>query len=60
MIGQKLLSKVNQNLANRNQANPNEANHDQSNQVQLKLETIVDDEGSITPLIVLYFIVIMA
>jgi hypothetical protein len=60
MIGQKLLSKVNQNLANRNQANPNEANHDQSNQVQLKLETIADDEGSITPLIVLYFIVIMA
>jgi len=65
MFGQIPQSKVNQDSADQDSADQDYANQDNANQdhakkVKLKREPINDDKGSITPLIVLYFIVIMS
>ena len=59
MFGQKPQSKANQDQANQDQANQDHANHGYVKESTLKREPSDDDKGSITPLILLYFIVIM-
>jgi hypothetical protein len=60
MFGQKPQSEVNYGHANQGHANQGHANQGHANQVKCKREFKDGDKGSITPLIVLYFIVIMS
>ena len=60
MFVRKLHGKAIKDKANQGKVNQGHANQGHANQVKFKREPLADDEGSITPLIVLYFIVVMS
>jgi len=60
VLVRKLHSKAIKGQGNQSKANQSKANQSKANQSLIKREPRSDDEGSITPLIVLYFIVIMS